>query len=169
MFSGIQPNEMAETLSILAGPNASNAARAFSKESLNAGDIATAAQWSNIAATLEYVAVGPQAEAPVPPVPRRMIRLREQIAFQDASFEDVDAETLAREELGEDMAAREAMAQPAEDVGRAHDRAAPAMPAQRLAWLRPRLIEPGPVGAAKRPARPVWSRLLRQRPRRIAA
>jgi len=101
MFAAIPANAMAETLCVLAGTNASNAARHFTKRSYDSGDVASAILWSSILQTLERMVrgtAGAEEEPLVQPMPKRMIQLLESAAFQSVRFEDVDADVLAREE-----------------------------------------------------------------------
>lgn len=101
MLSTIPVNEMAETLRVLAGDNAASAARHFTKRSYDLGDVASAVLWSSIvqmlnepraaaAAEPEFAAVAPFDES------------REGLAFYGVRYEEVDAETLAREEAAAD-------------------------------------------------------------------
>jgi len=93
-------HELAETLAVLAGDNAGNAARHFIQHAYAADDIASAVRWSTVVQMLEggtstaLEPTGPESR----PVPRRMIEALEAAAFDGVTFEDVDAETLAREE-----------------------------------------------------------------------
>jgi hypothetical protein len=98
MFSAIPANEMAETLRVLTGDNAENAARHFGKYSFDSGDVATAILWTNIAELL-VPAVGLDAELCAPPVPLRMRQVLEAAAYAGARYEDVDSDTLIRETL----------------------------------------------------------------------
>lgn len=102
MLATIPVNEMAETLRVLAGENAANAARHFTKRSYDMGDASSAVLWTSIAQCLG-AAAAPAAEA----APETEIavadampldRVPEDVAMQGARFEDVDAETLAAEE-----------------------------------------------------------------------
>jgi hypothetical protein len=101
MLASIPVNEMADTLRVLAGENAANAARHFTKRSYDMGDVSAAVLWSSIAQCLG-AAVPAQADAPdadaaaADAVP--IDRIREGIAMQGVWYEDIDAETLAREE-----------------------------------------------------------------------
>lgn len=92
-------DDMTETLRVLAGDNAGNAARHFSKWSYDLGDVASAVHWASIASTLDGIApdaAGVAAEDSAPSIEIQL--LREGMAFEDAWFEDVDAETLVHEE-----------------------------------------------------------------------
>lgn len=71
MSAPIPVAEMAETLRVLAGSNAGNAAHHFKSRGYETGDIASAALWSSIA---------------------------EEVAFRGARFEDVEGDALALEE-----------------------------------------------------------------------
>jgi hypothetical protein len=179
MLAAIPEHEMAETLSVLAGTNASNAARHFGKQSYEKGDIAGAVLWSGIAQTLERLAVPAPAETvAMQPVPKRMTdRLEaaqlEATAFRDVRFEDVDADTLIRETLQETLAAISAVAasnsSPAAEFQHARQSAAPDVPG------RPRKLELVPASApqttdtpSRRNARPIWARVVKHSSRRAA-
>jgi hypothetical protein len=98
MLASIPVNEMAETLRVLAGNNAANAARHFTKRSYDMGDVSSAVLWSSIA---QCLGVAPPAAAEtnaVPADPAPFDSIREGMAMQDVRYEDVDAETLEREE-----------------------------------------------------------------------
>lgn len=103
MLSAIPANEMAETLRVLAGDNAANAARYFGKYSFDNGDVATAILWTNVGQLLgPMLEAAPQADAPSgPPVPQRMKHLLEAAAFEGIRYEDVDSDALIRETLME--------------------------------------------------------------------
>jgi hypothetical protein len=108
MLAVIPVNEMAETLRVLAGANAGNAARHFSKVSFDSDDVASAILWTNIAETIERTpsaAAAPADEHEMRPVPRRMKHQLEATAFQDARFDDVDGDVLILEALEETLAA----------------------------------------------------------------
>lgn len=102
MLATIPVNEMAETLRVLAGANAGNAARHFTKRSHEIGDVAGAVLWTSIADVVAgFVASPPAKECAAPPVPQRMKQLLEATAFEGVRFEDVDADELIREGLQE--------------------------------------------------------------------
>ena len=108
MLAAIPVNEMAETLRVLAGANAGNAARHFSKVSFDLNDVASAILWTNIAETIERTpsaAAAPAEEFEGRPVPRRMMHQLEATAFHDARFEDVVGDVLILEALEETPAA----------------------------------------------------------------
>lgn len=101
MLASIPVNEMAETLRVLAGANAANAARHFTKRSYDMGDVSSAVLWTSIA---QFLGAG---TAPAEPAPEMhsaaaetmpLDRIREGVAMQGVRYEDVDGETLAREE-----------------------------------------------------------------------
>lgn len=102
MLASIPVNEMAETLRVLAGANAANAARHFTKRSYDMGDVSSAVLWTSIAQCLGAVAA-PAAE-PAPAAQSTAAEtmplhfIREGVAMQGVRYEDVDAESLAREE-----------------------------------------------------------------------
>lgn len=97
MLASIPVNEMAETLRVLAGGNAANAARHFTNRSYERGDVSAAVLWSSIARVLAGALPAPETELELTdPAPISLIR--EGIALQGVRYEDVDAETLAREE-----------------------------------------------------------------------
>jgi len=81
---------------------AANAARHFTQHSHERGDVSSAALWSSIARAIAGPAPIPaRARAMAEPSPADTIairRIRESIAFQGVRYEDVDAETLARDE-----------------------------------------------------------------------
>jgi hypothetical protein len=90
MLASIPVNEMAETLRVLAGDNAANAARHFRKCSDDRGDASSAVLWTSIARIL---GAAPEAETvgAFDPVVERA-------AMQGVAYEDVEAAALAREE-----------------------------------------------------------------------
>ncbi len=98
MLASIPVNDMAETLRVLAGGNAANAARHFTKRSYDMGDVASAVLWSSIAQCLGVVPSAPPEARAAPPDPAPFDAIREGIAMQGVRYEDVDAATLAREE-----------------------------------------------------------------------
>jgi hypothetical protein len=99
MLASIPLNEMADTLRVLAGDNATNAARHFTKRSYDMGDVSAAVLWSSIVQCLDGPIAQPAPEAPAAPEdPVPFDDIREGIAMQGVRYEDVDAETLAREE-----------------------------------------------------------------------
>ena len=108
MLSAIPASDMADTLRVLAGTNAENAARHFGKYSFDTGDVATAILWTNIVELLGHAsgAAGEAAAAAgddivAPPVPMRMKQVLEAAAFEGMRYEDVDGDTLIRETLME--------------------------------------------------------------------
>jgi len=96
VLASISINEMAETLRVLAGDNAGNAAHHFAERSYDFGDVASAVLWSGITQMLNRRkrAVNANAER-LDIVPIESIR--EGLAFQDVQYEDVDVEVLAAE------------------------------------------------------------------------
>lgn len=99
MPASICAEDMAQTMRVLAGGNAVNAARHFTRRSYTLGDVASVTLWSR---TMEALAVPSQP-------PRRPMQLtaeevtqsrlvRERTAFKGVRYEDVDAATLALEE-----------------------------------------------------------------------
>jgi hypothetical protein len=105
MLASIPVNEMAYTLRVLAGDNAANAARHFTKRSYDMGDVSAAVLWSSIVQCLggPVAPAAPEAQtAPEAPAvledPVPFHHIREGIAMQGVRYEDVDAETLAGEE-----------------------------------------------------------------------
>ena len=104
MLATIPVNELAETLRVLAGGNASSAARHFTKRSHDIGDVAGVVLWTTIAEMLARLAApAPAEERAVPPIPQRMKQLLEATAFEGVWFEDVDAEVLFRERQQETL------------------------------------------------------------------
>ncbi len=104
MIADIPVNDMAETLRVLAGANAINAAHHFRKWSYDSGDAASAILWSTIARMLEHIAErsdGKQELSDPPPV--QILQLREGMAFENVWFDNVDAEVFAGEELSESL------------------------------------------------------------------
>lgn len=99
MLASIPVNEMAETLRVLAGDNATNAARHFTKRSYDMGDVSSAVLWTSIA---QFLAAALPAAEPPPEAQAAeampLDRIREGIAMQGVRYEDMDAETLAGEE-----------------------------------------------------------------------
>ena len=114
MLATIPVNEMAETLRVLAGANAGNAARHFTKRSHDMGDVAGAVLWTSIAdivvsvAPVHLAACAPAEACAMPPVPQRMKQLLEATAFAGVRFEDVDADVLMCETLHEALEAEHA-------------------------------------------------------------
>lgn len=101
MHASIAVNEMSETLRVLAGDNAANAARHFTQHSYERGDFSSASLWSSIARLVAGPPAPVPARARAEPSPADTFaipRIDESIAFQGVRYEDVDAETLAREE-----------------------------------------------------------------------
>lgn len=98
MLASIPVNEMAETLRVLAGENAANAARHFTRRSYELGDASSAVLWSSIAQVLHALDIAvPGASAP-PAKQAAADRMPESFAMLGVRYEDVDAETLAQEE-----------------------------------------------------------------------
>jgi hypothetical protein len=91
--------EMAETLRVLAGSNASNAAHHFTSRCYETGDIASAALWSTVAGTLDGTAPAAAETDSEAPVPAPIRGVLEDMALRDARFEDVEADVLAHEDL----------------------------------------------------------------------
>ncbi|HEY7610380.1 MAG TPA: hypothetical protein VIF14_14190 [Alphaproteobacteria bacterium] len=82
MLAAIPANDLAETLRVLAGDNAGNAARHFGKHSYDTGDVAAAILWSLVAQSADLM-VRPRDERPetsLCPIPLRMRRQPEAIA-----------------------------------------------------------------------------------------
>lgn len=96
MLASISINEMAETLRVLAGNNAGNAARHFAGRSYDFGDVASAVLWSSITQMLDRrkPAAHTNAES-IGSLPIESIR--DGLAFQEVWYEDVDAEVLSAE------------------------------------------------------------------------
>ncbi len=72
MLAAVPLYEMAETLCLLAGSNAGNAARHFSRQSYDAGDIASAILWTSVARVLDRMASAarePEGALAMPPAP----------------------------------------------------------------------------------------------------
>jgi hypothetical protein len=90
--------EMAETLRVLAGANASNAAHYFTTQCYESGDMASAVLWSGIAHTLDGAtpAIQSALDAPVPAPIRAVL---EEMAFGNSLFEDAEPEVLAQEDF----------------------------------------------------------------------
>ena len=108
MLAVIPVNDMAETLRVLAGTNAGNAARHFSKVSFDSDDVASAILWTNIAEIIEHLPSAASAsseEIEARPIPRRMMHQLETMAYEGARYEDVDSDILIREALEETLAA----------------------------------------------------------------
>ncbi len=180
MLAAIPEHEMAETLRVLAGTNASNAARHFGRQSHELGDIASAVLWSSIAQTLERMATAasePDAEPAVQPVPRRMMQHLQDTAFEGVRFEDVEADTLVREALHETMAAitEAAAGEPKADESFQHAENGAATGAEETPE-RPHKLE---LVSARQPAAsetpdprassPIWSRIAKRGSTRMAA
>lgn len=88
MLAAMPAGELAETLWVLAGPNAGNAARHFGKNSYDSGDVAGAIVWSQVAMSADHMAP-PRSEcasAPVPPIPLGLQRQLEGAAYEEISF-----------------------------------------------------------------------------------
>jgi hypothetical protein len=180
MLAAIPTHEMAETLRILAGTNAGNAARHFGRQSYESGDIASAVLWSSIVQALEGAVAVAQESAEKPeaqPVPRHMMSQLEAAAFQDVRFEDVDSDVLIREVLQETLEAiGDAAGSPPKaatdfahaEYGAAH--AALATPERKLELVSARAPQPEAGDTpSRRASRPIWSRVVKPNSRRMAA
>ena len=88
MLAAMPADELAETLCVLAGPNAGNAARHFGKYSYDSGDVAGAIVWSQVAMSADLIAPPPSecASAPMPPIPLRLHCQLEGAAYEVISF-----------------------------------------------------------------------------------
>ena len=98
MLSSIPVNEMAETLRVLAGENAANAARHFTRRSYDMGDASSAILWSSIAQVLHGMAFAVPDASAAPAEQTSAGRIPESAAMQGVRYDDVDAEILAQEE-----------------------------------------------------------------------
>ena len=98
MLATIPVNEMADTLRVLAGANAGNAARHFTRYSYDLGDASSAVFWSSIAEVLACSAALASASKPVRTETAPLAQIREGMALQGVWYEDVDPAILAREE-----------------------------------------------------------------------
>ncbi len=96
MLSTIPVNEMAQTLRVLAGDNATSAARHFTKRSYDLGDVASAVLWSSIVQVLNSRHDIAETSS--------LDDMREGLAYYGVRYDDVDAETLACEETARDAA-----------------------------------------------------------------
>ena len=166
MLAAIPEHEMAETLSVLAGTNASNAARHFGKQSYEKGDIAGAVLWSSIAQALERMAAQEPAESvAMQPLPRRMTDTLEAAAFEGVWYEDVDADVLIRETLQQTL----------EAITEAAGGNAEAAADSRETADRPPKLElvsaqvPQPPAGASPESRHIWSRIAKRGSTRMAA
>jgi hypothetical protein len=73
MFPAASEAEMAETLLVVSGDNAGNAARHFAKRYYDTGDVASALVWGHIASAADaFVSRRAQGPAAAPPEPQRM-------------------------------------------------------------------------------------------------
>lgn len=108
MLASIPVNELAQTLRVLAGDNAANAARHFTKRSHDMGDESSAVLWSTIMQCLgaEAAAVPDASETDAAADPTPSHEIREGIAMQDVRFEDVDPESLAGEDSAPEAPSR---------------------------------------------------------------
>jgi hypothetical protein len=90
---------MAQTMRVLAGENAVNAARHFTRCSYHRGDVALVTLWSR---TIQALAGSSRAPArPAQLIAEKLTQsrlVRERAAFQGVRYEDIDAATLALEE-----------------------------------------------------------------------
>ena len=88
MLAAMPAEDLAETLCVLAGPNAGNAARHFGKYSYDSGDVAGAIIWSQVAMRADLIAPtrGESGSAPTPPIPLRLRRQFEVVAHEDVTF-----------------------------------------------------------------------------------
>jgi hypothetical protein len=129
MLESIRANEMAETLRVLAGINAANAARHFCERSQDLGDAVGAMLWTSIGAALElppFAATAPAEETAEPPIPQRMRQLLEAEAYRGERFEDVDDDLLIHERLQEILEAEKES--PTGNVHRMPELSPPAAP-----------------------------------------
>ena len=99
MLASIAADDMAQTMRVLAGENAVNAARYFTTCSYYRGDRGLVALWSH---TMQALVGSPRAAARRAELtPERLTQsrlVRERVVFQGVRYEDVDAATLALEE-----------------------------------------------------------------------
>ncbi len=99
MVASIPADDMAQTMRVLAGENAVNAARHFTRCSYHRGDIDLGTLWSRTTQALAGPPGAPTRPAELAPERLTQSRLvRERAAFQGVWYEDVDAATLALEE-----------------------------------------------------------------------
>ena len=99
MLASIAAEDMAETMRVLAGANAVNAARLFTRFSFELGDVDSVALWSRTMQALTEASRAPARPAILAAEKATQSRLvRESTAFQGVRYEDVDAATLALEE-----------------------------------------------------------------------
>ncbi len=99
MLTTIPADEMARTLRVLAGDNAVNAARHFTRYSYCLGDAGSVALWSRAIQALVESPAPPKRPAILAAEAATQSRLvREQTAFLGVRYEDVDAAALALEE-----------------------------------------------------------------------
>jgi hypothetical protein len=99
MLASIPADDMAQTMRVLAGENAVNAARHFTRCSYYRGDVALVTLWSRTIQALAGSSRAPARPAQLiaeKPTQSRLVRERD--AFQGVRYEDVDAATLALEE-----------------------------------------------------------------------
>lgn len=161
MLAAIPVDEMAETLCVLAGSNAGNAARHFGRHCYASGDVAAAIVWSSIAQTLETMTPAtrePEQETPMHPVPKRMIHTLEAAAFQNVRFEDVDAGILAQEEPSRAAEAKSGLFLRCVQSTAQRNARKVANPAMHVAK---------PAGEKRGPSRPVRTRAVKPASRRV--
>lgn len=99
MAASIPADEMAQTLRVLAGDNAVNAARHFTRYSYYVGDTHAVALWSRTIQALVDRSAAPMRPTILVAEEVTQSRLvRERDALRGVRYEDVDAATLALEE-----------------------------------------------------------------------
>lgn len=99
MLATIPADEMARTLRVLAGENAVNAARHFTRYGYCRGDAGAVALWSRaIQSLVESPAAPRRPLIPAAEAATQSRLVREQSAFLGVRYEDIDAATLALEE-----------------------------------------------------------------------
>lgn len=99
MLASIAADDMAQTMRVLAGENAVNAARYFTRCSYQRGDCCSVALWSRTMQALVGSSRVAARRAELTPERMTQSRLvRERAVFQGVRYEDVDAATLALEE-----------------------------------------------------------------------
>lgn len=100
MLASIAADDMAETMRVLAGANAVCAARHFTRLSFEFGDVDSVALWSRTMQALTEASRVPAPPAILAAEKATESRLvRESTALQGVQYEDIDAATLALEEL----------------------------------------------------------------------
>lgn len=99
MLATVPVDEMARTLRVLAGENAVNAARHFTRYSYCLGDAGAVALWSRAIQALAEGPAAPKRPAVLVAEALTPSRLaREQTALLGVRYEDIDTATLALEE-----------------------------------------------------------------------